>query len=1002
MKRLLILNLILLVIVSAVISSSQLVYSATSTDAVDVTAVVPTVAPPGGGGPVGDLQVSNVVYNAGCTSVAINWQATLVDSTDSISSEVTYWPQSNPGNTITVNASNGANPSVTISGLSMLTTYQFTVLSEAGSLDDESGPFTFTTSCTVTSPTIDVRPANQGTVVDITYPNIPDIAGFKIYAGQTTCPAASTPIQQSNVAKAANSQETIILQSNTTLGQTYGYTVCIFNTSGIYAAPAYDTAQRVASTPTNITAVPAAGEINLSWSNPANNSALDFTFANTRIIRASSCGASGVVIYQGTGSSYTDSGLNNNQTYAYQISARNSYGEYSAVTCILATPSLVPAGQCLTNIDATSLPDSIALSWSNPVDAPGFDFNQAQWRRGSSCSSNISAGSSAYSGSGESFGDGSVVPDQLYFYSAFARYNSNQANYCGCLAATALVEIEEPIELCTDCTVIPSDPALIPEFFANDGLIELLPQNQTIVSVVDNQILISIDRDLLDKPVDLIAIQYQGRTYILSFDSATNSYRALFTAGAEAGRDDLYVSIIYDDQTMSTQLWTLELVDPGLVIDQETGESIAGALVSLWQNGQRVTGYGITNPFETGSDGSYYFIVPNGRYTLIVDADGYQTRTIAVNVSNQVIVQKILLKKELSIIEAINDLIFDNQAVEKASLNIIEPLNLALALLNLALMAPLWTSLYYLQSLFTEPFLWLTRQKRKGWGVVYNAITKQPVDLAIVRLYNADTKQLVKSRVTDAAGRYSFLVDEGRYYVEASKGGFSFPSSILQNKTEDYHYTDVYHGKEIVIKDGQKGIISANIPLDPDNITATNQQIIHQYNFKKVQRITSLIGPIVSLIVFAIVPGILMGIMVVVHIVIYALFRRLSVSPVPKSWGVIYDQATRQPIGKAITRIFAPEYGRMLEAYVTDRYGRYGFLVANNIYYVTADKAGYSQAKTSDIDLKQSSAEEIVDQDINLNQSQSQPPADVSNSDSHTVDAKPTVTRQIPTENNFG
>ena len=49
------------------------------------------------------------------------------------------------------------------------------------------------------------------------------------------------------------------------------------------------------------------------------------------------------------------------------------------------------------------------------------------------------------------------------------------------------------------------------------------------------------------------------------------------------------------------------------------------------------------------------------------------------------------------------------------------------------------------------------RRKRAKWGVVYNALTKLPVDLAVVRLVDVKTGRVIRSRVTDSEGRYAFL-----------------------------------------------------------------------------------------------------------------------------------------------------------------------------------------------------------------------------------------------------
>ena len=66
----------------------------------------------------------------------------------------------------------------------------------------------------------------------------------------------------------------------------------------------------------------------------------------------------------------------------------------------------------------------------------------------------------------------------------------------------------------------------------------------------------------------------------------------------------------------------------------------------------------------------------------------------------------------------------------------------------------------FLQYFFTAPVLFFWRRRRKGYGVVYNAIAKTAIDLAVVRLFQIDPAnpsargRLVKSRVTDRGGRY--------------------------------------------------------------------------------------------------------------------------------------------------------------------------------------------------------------------------------------------------------
>ena len=91
----------------------------------------------------------------------------------------------------------------------------------------------------------------------------------------------------------------------------------------------------------------------------------------------------------------------------------------------------------------------------------------------------------------------------------------------------------------------------------------------------------------------------------------------------------------------------------------------------------------------------------------------------------------------------------------------------------------------YLRFLITQPALLFRRRRREKWGLVYNAITKQPIDLAIVRLIDAQTKVVKQTRITDAQGRFAFLAEAGSYVFQVVKPAFVFPSVVLAQTTAD-------------------------------------------------------------------------------------------------------------------------------------------------------------------------------------------------------------------------
>ena len=96
---------------------------------------------------------------------------------------------------------------------------------------------------------------------------------------------------------------------------------------------------------------------------------------------------------------------------------------------------------------------------------------------------------------------------------------------------------------------------------------------------------------------------------------------------------------------------------------------------------------------------------------------------------------------------------------------------------------------YYLNHFFS----WLLsllglRKKRKSWGVVYHSITKTPIDLVIVRLFEKNTKRLVETQVTDKNGQFSFLAPPGEYFITAAKNPLIYPSTLVKGSVDgDYH-----------------------------------------------------------------------------------------------------------------------------------------------------------------------------------------------------------------------
>lgn len=316
----------------------------------------------------------------------------------------------------------------------------------------------------------------------------------------------------------------------------------------------------------------------------------------------------------------------------------------------------------------------------------------------------------------------------------------------------------------------------------------------------------------------------------------------------------------------------------------------------------------------------------------------------------------------------------DNPAVEQLTKRVAAPTIITIATVNTFATFSFFNLLSYLRYLLSQPLAALFRRRRKKWGVVYNSLSKQPVDLAIVRLYQQENSRLVQSRVTDKVGRYNFIAAPGRYYITVTKPNYDFPTQILKDKKEDIKYLDLYHGEIIEVKE-DRSVITLNIPLDPKQDFKPAFKVVFQYYLRKVQYTISFSAVPLAALSMVISPGALTFSLFGFHCLLYVLFRRLGYQKPPKSWGIIYDKGTKKAIGRAITRIYDKQYNKLLETRVTDPKGRYAFLVDNNIYYLTAEKSGYRPERSPDIDLVSKEREAMVGFDIGLEKGKGEIPA---------------------------
>lgn len=121
------------------------------------------------------------------------------------------------------------------------------------------------------------------------------------------------------------------------------------------------------------------------------------------------------------------------------------------------------------------------------------------------------------------------------------------------------------------------------------------------------------------------------------------------------------------------------------------------------------------------------------------------------------------------------------------------------------------------------------RQKREFWGIIYDSVTKQPLDPVRVSLVYADTGKVESSVVTDLQGRYGFLARPGKFKIFPQRTNYVFPSTHVAGDTDGI-YTHIYHG-EFFELGNESEVIAPNIPMDPVS-DDWNQQAKKQFVVK--------------------------------------------------------------------------------------------------------------------------------------------------------------------------
>jgi len=534
------------------------------------------------------------------------------------------------------------------------------------------------------------------------------------------------------------------------------------------------------------------------------------------------------------------------------------------------------------NFVATPTETEIVLTWDNP---PYADLAAVRIvRRTNSIPLNPGDGELIYDGTGEIITDYNVTKYNTYFYVAFVRSTAGQYS-SGALASASLI-------------LSPDDPPPPPSPPPPPPPPPLPPPGDPLPPDVFDPFPPGPDLPL---PEDFYLLVSQPGRAVQTVKS-NGSARIL-------GDRNTTIFIPYRFMPAVLKTIGMTLFDP---LNQERSFSF------LLRVDQEQTGYEATIA-PLGNNGNYNFVlhIINYQDQSLKKIKGSLVVTGAVGVTAGTVGEAVL---GLGLVVGLVQLV----AVTTQAKSLFD-----IYLILLRLLAAM------------SGYLGLKRRS-KPWGTVYDAVTKQPIDPAVVRLLNESGRE-VGSAITDIDGRYGFFTPPVTYTLKAAKTHYRFPSQQLAGKEFDEFYGHLYFGGPIAVD--ETGVINRNIPLDPvgfdwNEFTKNKSQFLKISSRRELIQtrlfnVLYLLGLVVAIGHTAVSPSVFDFFILALYAAVYlGQWWWRAHYPVRQ----LKRANPRELLPFSVIKVFLAGVDQEIKRVVTDELGRFYLLVRPGEYYYTVEE----------------------------------------------------------------
>jgi hypothetical protein len=652
----------------------------------------------------------------------------------------------------------------------------------------------------------------------------------------------------------------------------------------------------------------------------------------------------------------TITGLATSTLYYYRITARDASNNNSIPYTGMFTTATPPVPPDITppanpsNFTGNPGLTNIALSWTNPSDA---DFVSVRvMRMTSGYPVTPTSGVLVYEGSGTAVNDTGLSLSTLYYYTAFARDGvpnySSGAVFSGTTGTVVPPPPPPPEPTPTPTPPPPPGTPTPPPSPGGSGTTTPPvtpspppPQGETPDPALARLRL----NDVIFTQITLVPNAGEERLPVQNGVVRTN------------GKKNLRIAIPY--AALPEVLKTIKITVTGPNNSQTTSEYL------LRINADGTFYDTVIPPFQTVGDYLFSISIHDHERDVITRLPG--TLRVFFPIVPPTFFPPALTQAVTDFIENVREPIGDVSPIASG-------VGVAVGISQAVILTTNVTSAYDLYLLLLKLIGLVTglfRKKRnEPWGVVYDSVTKRPLDPAYVIAQIQGGTQSKGEAITDLDGRYGFLLNPGEYHIVANKTHYKFPSDKLKGVARDELYENLYYGDPFQVREG--GVVQYNIPLDPiefdwNEFTKNQDKVFQVYSKQQNIRrwlfnITFYFGFLFSTatVIFTPTPLNIGVVGIYVTILAFQIFWR-STHKVTR----VMNKTTGKTLPFALIKVWYPGLNTIAKKVVTDELGRFYFLVPPGQYYVTIEAkqldGSYKEVlKTEPMELKRG----VVKQDF--------------------------------------